>query len=566
MAANDLGPILSPDGEDTRGSLLRQILLVFTLALTLNLAGNGRVGLWDRDEPRYATCVREMIERSDWVFPTYNAEPRYHKPVLIYWLMRGAYNVFGDNTFGARLVSSICGALSCVLIWWLGRRIVGRTAGLVGALVLASAPIMVVESKLATTDAALTLFLIGCQACLWELARRPSRGLAAGFWVLMALATLTKGPVAPGFILVSGLLSWWFGGPTACFRRLEWKWGVPLFLALIAPWYIAIGILSNGDFYRVAMGYHVIRRMTSGLEEHGGFPGYYVATTLVTFHPWSSLLAPACYSAWVRRKSNPAFGFLLGWVIGPLLLLEAVRTKLVHYYLPAIPACAMLAAWLLAEVARDGANLRRWPLGRLALGLLGGVGLTASVGLLAGAYMVPSLRWPLLTIGLGMALGTLFALDRFQRGFTDLAVRGLVATWSLVLLGAGTWLLPAAEPYRMSRVVGEKLADLSGRYRATPAMFSYQEPGVVFALRRPAQPIRDRASLVELVRRDRLVISAMLDAEVRVLKADPQFRVEVAESIHGFNLSKGKMQTLNFTLIAPADPALAARPQPLPVK
>ena len=39
--------------------LARAVLLVL-LALTLNLAGNGRTGLWDRDEPRYAVCVREM--------------------------------------------------------------------------------------------------------------------------------------------------------------------------------------------------------------------------------------------------------------------------------------------------------------------------------------------------------------------------------------------------------------------------------------------------------------------------------------------------------------------------
>ena len=62
--------------------------LIALLALVLNLAGNDRTGLWDRDEPRYAVCVREMRERGDWIFPTFNGEPRYHKPVLIYWLMR----------------------------------------------------------------------------------------------------------------------------------------------------------------------------------------------------------------------------------------------------------------------------------------------------------------------------------------------------------------------------------------------------------------------------------------------------------------------------------------------
>ena len=36
-------------------------IVILLLALALNLAGNGGTGLWDRDEPRYAVCVREML-------------------------------------------------------------------------------------------------------------------------------------------------------------------------------------------------------------------------------------------------------------------------------------------------------------------------------------------------------------------------------------------------------------------------------------------------------------------------------------------------------------------------
>ena len=62
-------------------------MLIAALSLTVNLAGNSRTGLWDRDEPRFAVAVREMRSRGDWIFPTFNGEPRYHKPILIYWLM-----------------------------------------------------------------------------------------------------------------------------------------------------------------------------------------------------------------------------------------------------------------------------------------------------------------------------------------------------------------------------------------------------------------------------------------------------------------------------------------------
>src|SRR6202022_77481 len=98
------------------------------------------------------------------------------------------------------------------------------------------------------------------------------------------------------------------------------------------------------------------------------------------------------------------FAFLLGWIVGPLILLELVRTKLVHYYLPAYPACAMLAAWLIGAVARREVNLRRWPLGRLSLGLLAGVGIgTTAVTAAAGIMYPGGTRWPLLVLAALMA-------------------------------------------------------------------------------------------------------------------------------------------------------------------
>ncbi|MBX6312991.1 MAG: glycosyltransferase family 39 protein, partial [Isosphaeraceae bacterium] len=368
MAANAPTPADPDDAPESLRAFLLQGALIAALALTLNLAGNGRVSLWDRDEPRYAICTREMRQSGDWIHPTFNGEPRYHKPILIYWLMLAGTALAGDNPFGVRLVSSLAGAGTCLLTWAWGRRMLGRRAGLLAALMLATAPIMVVESKLATTDAALTFFLVGCQFALWELGQRPSRFAAGTFWICLALTVLTKGPIGPALIVASGIVSWWWGGPSDCWRRLEWRWGLPIFAILTLPWYVAIGLISRGEYYRVALGYHVIRRMTTPIEQHGHFPGYYIVLSLLVFHPWSALLPASLLGGWSRRKASPAFGYLLGWIVGPLIVLEAVRTKLIHYYLPSYPSCALLASWLAVAVAQSGANLRRWPLGRLGLG------------------------------------------------------------------------------------------------------------------------------------------------------------------------------------------------------
>jgi 4-amino-4-deoxy-L-arabinose transferase-like glycosyltransferase len=526
------------------------------LALTLNLAGNGRVSLWDRDEPRYSACVREMRARGDWLFPTFNDEPRYHKPILIYWLMRLGVFLWGDNPFGMRFTSAVAGTATCLVTWLLGRRIFGPREALLGALMLTTAPIMVAESKLATTDATLALWLVGAQFCLWELGRRPSRAAVFGFWTLLALAVLTKGPVGLALIAVSGLASWWWGGPSACWKRLEWGWGLAIFALIAAPWYLTVGILSRGEFFRFAISTQIIDRLRMGMEEHGGFPGYYLVTSLALFHPWSALLPGAALAAWTWRRAEPAFGFLLGWMVGPLLLLEAVRTKLVHYYLPAYPACALLAAWLIVAVAREEITIRRWPLGRLALGLLGGVAIALTVVLIAGVVVLPTpVRLPCLVMALTVATGTLLALARFHRGATLSAVSSLTTTWALTMLLLGTWLLPTMEPYRLSRIVGERLAVLTRELGVQPVLLTFQEPSTIYAYGQPVPTMRKWPDFYDRIDRHGVVIAPLLPHELRTVQNMPEFEAEVCDRLSGFNLSKGKTQTLAFTLIRPKDDA-----------
>lgn len=542
--------LASPPAQSRSSRRFLEPLFIGLLALTLNLAGNGRVSLWDRDEPRYAGCVREMRERGDWIHPTFNAEPRYQKPILIYWLMRAGYALGGDNPFGARLTSAIAGTATCLLVWSLGRRMLGERAGRLAGLMLATAPIMVVESKLATTDATLTLWLVGAQICLWELSRRSSRWLAATFWVLLALATLTKGPVGIAIIASAGLVSWWWGGPRECWGRLHWRWGLPLFVLLTAPWFVAVGVLSHGDFFRVAVGEQVITRVTTGMEKHNGFPGYYILTTLGTFHPWSALLPAAAVAAWTRRRSGSEHGFLLGWMIGPLILLECVRTKLVHYYLPAIPACTLLAAWLLVAVAESGLSLRRWPLGRLGVGLLGGTSFVMSIGFVGGAVFRDSaLRWPLLALAAVLTTGTAFALWRLYSGATERAVVGLVATWGVVMLGVGGWLLPAAEPYRAPRHVGERLAVLAKDLNAQAALHSFQEPSTIYAFGHPLPTIRKWYELYDLVLKRGAVVTAVLPHELKAFLKKPYLNVELRDRLTWLNLNNGEEETLQFILV-----------------
>jgi 4-amino-4-deoxy-L-arabinose transferase-like glycosyltransferase len=531
-------------------------VLLCLLALALNLAGNDRTGLWDRDEPRYAVCVREMRARANWVLPTFNGEPRYHKPPLVYWLMGLTTRLAGDNPFGARLVSGLAGASTVLGVWWLGRRMFGARGGWLAALVFATAPVVVAESKLATTDATLALWLFGCQACLWVLSRQPSRAAAIGFWLLLALATLTKGPVGIALVAASALVAWRCGWPIPSLARLEWRSGVALFLAVAVPWFAAVSIISRGEFLRFAVGNQIVHRVASDMEAHGGFPGYYPVVSLLAFYPWSALVPMALAGAWASRRSDPTLGFLIGWAIGPLLLLECFKTKLIHYYLPAIPACALLVTWVVVSISSEGVNIRRRPLGRLALALLLGLGLVATTVHLAVASIAPgSLRWPVVVIASVLAGGTLLGTLRFQHGETERAVLALGATWSVVLLLFCGWLIPQAEPYRTSRQIGERLARLSAQMGIKPVLLEYQEPGVIYALGHPVALTRDRDGFFAQLEGGKAVLTVALPSEIEVMRSHFGLHVTPVDEVYGFVLTKWREQLFQLAVVRRADSA-----------
>jgi 4-amino-4-deoxy-L-arabinose transferase-like glycosyltransferase len=534
-------------------------LAIVVLALAMNLAGNGRTSLWDRDEPRYAVCVREMRARGDWFFPTFNGEPRYHKPVLIYWLMGLATAAWGDNPFGVRMVSSLAGAGTVLGVWVLGRRMLGPRGARLAAIVMATAPLAVAESKLATTDATLALLLLGCQACLWELGKRPSRAAAAVFWGLLALATLTKGPVGPALVASASLLAWWWGWPAVTWKRLYWRRGLVGFALLTAPWFIALTIASGGDFLRFAVSKQLVHRLASDMEAHGGFPGYYPIIGTLAFYPWSALFPAAAVGAWLRRRSSPNFGFLLGWAIGPIVLLECFRTKLIHYYLPALPACALLVAWLILSVSAEGVNIRRRPLGRLGMAILVAIGLGSIALLIAGAIVTRGpVSLPMLVIAAVIAAGTLRGLSWLQEGATERAVYALAATWALVLLTFCGWLLPQAEPYRTSRIIGEKLAAFSAKLGIEPVLLEYQEPGVIYAAGGPIALTRDRDSFFAHLGDGRSVITVALESEIDVMRSYFGLIVTPVDEVDGYVLTKGKHQTLKIAVVRQGESAPVA--------
>ena len=83
--------------EGTRRVLLG---LLLAAAIVPYFVGLGDSAIWDANEAFYVETPREMIERGDYVSPTFNYEPRLNKPILSYWIVGGFYRMFSDVSPG----------------------------------------------------------------------------------------------------------------------------------------------------------------------------------------------------------------------------------------------------------------------------------------------------------------------------------------------------------------------------------------------------------------------------------------------------------------------------------
>src|ERR671934_2382097 len=82
----------------------------------------GAAPLFDVDEGAFSQATLEMFERGDFLSTYLNGEPRYDKPILVYWLQAVAVALAGPSEWAFRLPSALCATLWAWLTYLFARR------------------------------------------------------------------------------------------------------------------------------------------------------------------------------------------------------------------------------------------------------------------------------------------------------------------------------------------------------------------------------------------------------------------------------------------------------------
>lgn len=544
--------------EEGLTAQIARLGLVASFAAIVAFAGVFSMPPLDRDESRFAQATAQMLESGDFVSIRFQDDERNKKPAGIHWMQAASVaavsSVEAREIWAYRLPSAFGAVLAALFTYAIGARLFGPAAGVIAALLLASAPALAGEATIAKTDAMLLAATVAAQAGLLHViaavrdGRRPAFFWPAIFWTATGAGILIKGPI---ILMIVGLTAL-----AVFFREKRADWiaalrplsGAFILALMVAPWALAVHDATEGRFFAEAIGGDMIAKIGDAKESHGGPPGYYALLVFILLWPAAALIAPALRLAFETRASM-ASSFLLSWIAPSWIIFELTATKLPHYTLPLYPAIALLAARAVTQGASD-----RWPLLQRAgaiVFLAVGSAFAALIAALPLFYQNDPALWRNFTLAGAFALSSLAVAILYWRG------RAMQATLASIALSAGlAWtllggVLPGLDRLALSPRLAAAIdaAELHALHdQAPPSVLSgFYEPSAIFLLGTDTVLADGRAAAERLVATaGAAVIEARQADAFHGRLVELQAQADMFAEFDGVNYSNGDEVTLRL--------------------
>jgi 4-amino-4-deoxy-L-arabinose transferase-like glycosyltransferase len=461
--------------------------------------------LLDDVDASHAQVSQHMVESGDWVTMKVNGIRYLEKPPLPYWIDAALYRVFGQNVFATHLPNSLA-LLGCAWLAWLWTsRAWSPRAGFYAALGVLTAIGPFLFTRFAIPEALLSFLLLFALYGFISGLEDHSSNWIYGMWTALALATLTKGLVAPVFFAAAAIPLLLLSGQWRRWRDLKPFTGTLLFLAIAAPWHILAGLRNpdqghpvgnhptpgnvHGFWYFYFVNEHFLRFLGQRFpHDYNKLPFLaYWLLPLVWIFPWSLFLPALLVIAWktrgnwmqhLHRDSGQTVDFYLeyavreevasyvtqlkvrvrsAWLLGLfsafILIFFSISTNQEYYTFPAWTPLLMLIAAVLAGVEEQRGPNEGRPLLSTAW-LTGAQAVFAVVGLLSAAALGWGL-WESRHLPYVPDIGTLLAhrdvggytlsmshlFDLTGPSFAALRLPAVMAAITLLIGPAASWLM-----------------------------------------------------------------------------------------------------------------------------
>ena len=263
---------------------MKQKFLFAILAAIFFIPFIGNAHLFDWDEINFAELSREMVILGDYWNVHINYQPFWEKPPLFFWFQAFAMRVFGMNEFAARLPNAICGIITLVLIYDIGKKVFNNRFAVIWTLAYFGSILPFLYFKSGIIDPFFNLFIfLGLYYFIlgyWKKSNFQSIELSKNLWqyffiggLFIGLGILTKGPVAYLIAFLTLFVYW-------ILQRFRLYISIPQFLwfsisaTFVMLIWFGMEIYNNGFWFVEEFIVYQYRLFSTPDAGHGGFPGY----------------------------------------------------------------------------------------------------------------------------------------------------------------------------------------------------------------------------------------------------------------------------------------------------
>lgn len=341
------------------------MLALMALCIAVYLPGVVRLPAVDRTEVIYAETTRDMLARGQLADPRYAETVHQFRPIGTYWAqakiawLAGAAHARDITVY--RLPGMLSVMLAVVALFWLSAPLIGSTAALVASGLFAVAPLTVLVAHLAIGEGLSLLPATVAMLTLLRLYAAPrdddTRLLAWLFWIALGLGMLINALLLPILVVVTLIALRFMDRDVWWMQRLAIRSGLPLALLIASPWLIVRMLQDGVPFAGLSFSEFLAALGGSQDMKLRAMPGTFVLALLLGFLPGTALIVPAALKLWGQNGDDTTHAkiarFLLAWVVGYVVYLEALSSKPGTYMVqPLFPALAIAVALLVA--AEDG--------------------------------------------------------------------------------------------------------------------------------------------------------------------------------------------------------------------
>ena len=321
------------------------VLCILIFSLVLFFFGSWLLPITDPTESVYALTAKEMLAAGDWLSPRIYGDFWFDKPIMFYWELLIAYELFGVGEFAARFFPAVFATLGLLITYFFGAKLYNNKIGFAAAIILAtSLEYWYIAHAVITDMTLLVMFSLTLMSFyLGYRADNPKFYLIS--FAASGIAVLTKGPIGfflPGLIILI-FLAW--QGDLPHLRKLFRVKNFLLFAAIVSIWYLPMTWIHGSDFVENFLGVHNFLRATVSEYPKTDVWYYYLLISLIGFFPWSVAIIGIAIK---KLRRLPEFDtndkFLIVWALTVVIFFQLCATKYVTYTLPAmIPAAILLS-------------------------------------------------------------------------------------------------------------------------------------------------------------------------------------------------------------------------------